>query len=145
MKNPPKGLARILILWLAGEAMIFAAQSRQGRAFYQPARERRLVGVIHGIKREPRSSATSPFLQVQVKDSGTGELYTAELCPVWFCRMALEEGKTILITGAMVYRENQERTLLAREIHYQGGVFRLRDKNGFPLWRGGRWKNRWGR
>jgi len=142
MTNISKKASLALALWLAGMLGAAAGQNRQGGAFYQPSRELRIEGVIRRVTRESKHRNTSRFLLVEVEVRGTGEVYLAELCPVWFCEFPLNPEESIVVTGALVHRDNETLALLAREIEYGGRLLRLRDKNGFPLWRGGRGRNR---
>lgn len=142
MNNISKKAGMTLALWLAVMLGTAIGQNRQSGAFYQPSRELRIEGVIRRVTRESKHRNTSRFLQVEVEVRGTGEVYMAELCPVWFCELPMNPEESIIITGALVHRENDALAILAREIEYGGRLLRLRDKNGFPLWRGGRGRNR---
>jgi hypothetical protein len=64
-------------------------------------------------------------------------LYTIEISPVWFFEENIFKGESIAITGSVYVSEENTLNVIARRIQFRGNTITLRDKHGFPNWRGG--------
>ena len=87
---------------------------------------------------EPRYKDTSPFLIVSLKEKNTKQLYQVEVSPVWFFDYDFHKGESLIITGSLYSTGEKSLNLIAREIQFKGEILALRDKHGFPNWRGGK-------
>lgn len=115
------------------------AVSQPQKYFYHSDREVKLEGVIQKTEEERRYRGRARFLIIKVKDKASQEIYHVELCPDWFLDFDLQPGRPVQITGSLI-RRGKDPHILARKITYNDRTKELRDKYGFPNWRGGRWK-----
>ena len=63
---------------------------------------------------------------------------TIHLGPAWYLeqqQLALKIGDALEVTGSKVTL-NQKPTIIAKELRVNGKTLKLRDEQGFPLWRG---------
>lgn len=109
--------------------------------FYNVDSERKIEGTIQEILLEPRYEERQPFLMIVIKEKTTGEIYKVEVSPAWFFNYDLHKGEAIKIVGSY-YSQNNENYLIARELQVGGETFRVRDRRGFPNWRGGPMKGK---
>lgn len=112
------------------------AQERPG-GFYDVDREIRIEGPVREVRLEPRYENKQPFLLVIIEDQATGRVYSVEIGPAWFLDQDIHRGEKVKIVGSLVSRENADSVLMAREVQCRGEIIRVRDRNGFPNWRGG--------
>lgn len=134
------GLASCL-LFLALQALPLSGQEAVGpqARFYNIDTERRVEGTIREVLFEPRYEDRAPFLILVLEEKGSGEVYRAEISPVWFFDQDLHAGESIKILGSLSIKDGT-RYLIARELQSAGETFLLRDSRGFPSWRGGKLK-----
>ena len=110
--------------------------SQKSLHFYDVDKEIKIEGAIQKIVMEARYADKTPFLILVVSDKKTGNAYNVEISPVWFFSQDFHAGEFLRITGS-TYEEGKVRHLIARQIQFKGKRLELRDKNGFPNWRGG--------
>ncbi|MGD2245954.1 MAG: hypothetical protein PVI11_05335 [Candidatus Aminicenantes bacterium] len=109
--------------------------------FYNVDTENKINGTIHRIIMEPRYKDASPFLIVVMEEKKTKEMYNVEISPVRFFTHDFHKGEVLEVTGSE-YSTDGQKNIIARQIRYRGEVIMLRDKKGFPAWRGGKMKQR---
>lgn len=115
--------------------------AQPNKYFYNVDREVTLTGTIQKISLEPRYQGTAPFLSIILKEKQTGREYLVEVSPVWFFEKNCFPGEEIKIVGSLSMRGNPN-LVMARTIIYHGEEIIVRDKHGFPTWRGGRGRGR---
>ncbi len=130
---------RPLLLILTFFALVSLSSGQQEAHFYNVDTERQVEGVIRQLIFEPRYEGSAPFLILIVEEKKTGQVYTAEISPVWFFNHDLHKGEKVKITGS-IYTKEGALFLIARELQAAGETFILRDSRGFPSWRGGQMK-----
>jgi hypothetical protein len=123
----------LLIFLMASPAM-----GQPHKYFYHADREIVLEGIIQNTEAEQRYRGRSQFLIIFVKGRSTQENFIVELCPAWFLDWDLLAGQPVKITGSVTQRRGEFRLIIARKITYKERTKELRDKYGFPNWRGGR-------
>jgi hypothetical protein len=106
--------------------------------FYNVDKEIRIEGNIHKIAMEPRYKDKSPFLIVTLEEKNTKKLYTVEISPVGFFDRDFHKGEYLIVKGSLTSSEDSGMNVIAREVQSKGETFILRDKHGFPTWRGGK-------
>ena len=109
--------------------------------FYNVDTERRVDGAILKILFESRYESAPPFLVIIVEERTTGRIYNVEVSPAGFFSQDFHQGERVRITGSF-YSQDSELFLIAREIRTGGEIFRVRDRKGFPNWRGGAMKGK---
>lgn len=131
-----KKRAWILSLLVLGVAASFPfAQTPQH--FYNVDSERRVEGTIQEIVMEPRYSDSAPFLVLKLEEKGTKVLYNVEVSPAWFFEHDFHKGEGLTVVGSFYTTEKGKMNIIAREVLLKGQTLVLRDKHGFPNWRGG--------
>lgn len=108
--------------------------------FYNVDKEIRVEGTIQEITMEPRYKNTSPFLIVKLKDTKTQQMYNIELSPVRFFEQNFYKGEHLEVVGSLYLSGENNLNIIAREVRFRGETLILRDKHGFPNWRGGKMK-----
>lgn len=106
--------------------------------FYNVDKELRVEGKIQKIVMEPRYKDNSPFLIVTLEEKDTKKLYTVEISPVGFFDQDFHKGEHLIVTGSLTSTGEKETNIIARQVQSKGETFILRDKHGFPTWRGGK-------
>ena len=106
--------------------------------FYNVDQEVQIEGKIQKIVMEPRYKDKSPFLIVTLEEKETKNLYTVEISPVGFFDRDFHQGEQLTVTGSLTASGESEKIIIAREVRSRGQTFILRDKHGFPTWRGGK-------
>jgi hypothetical protein len=128
--------AWIVSLLALGVAASFSlAQAPQH--FYNVDSERRVAGTIQEIVMEPRYSDSAPFLVLKLEEKGTKILYNVEVSPAWFFEHDFHKGEGLTVIGSFYTTEKGQMNIIAREVLFKGQTLVLRDKHGFPNWRGG--------
>jgi hypothetical protein len=125
----------VSLLVLGGVASFSFAQTPQH--FYNIDSERRVEGTIQEIVMEPRYSDRAPFLVLKLEEKGTKTLYNVEVSPAWFFEHDFHKGEGLAVIGSFYTTEKGLMNIIAREVLFKGQTLVLRDKNGFPNWRGG--------
>jgi hypothetical protein len=87
---------------------------------------------------EPRYKNNSPFLIISLEEKDTKKLYTVEISPVGFFDQDFHKGEHLVVTGSLTSAGEKGMNIIAREVQSKGETFILRDKHGFPTWRGGK-------
>ncbi len=133
---------------VAGLALccVLIASSQEPPHFYNVDREVDINGTVREVIMEPRYQDKAAFLTVVLEDKKTGKRFTVEISPAWFFEQDLHQGEALRITGSLV-REGRVNLVMARQVRMRGEMMAVRDKHGFPNWRGGRaqQKKRWKR
>jgi hypothetical protein len=106
--------------------------------FYNVDQEVQIEGKIQKIVMEPRYKDKSPFLIVTLEEKDTKNLYTVEISPAGFFDQDFHKGEQLTVTGSLTTSGESEKNIIAREVQSKGQTFILRDKHGFPTWRGGK-------
>lgn len=104
--------------------------------FYNVDKEIRTKGKIQQIIMEPRYKNKAPFLIVVFEEKDTNKKYNVEISPVWFFKQDFHKGETLEVVGS-IYKEGDTLNIIARQVRFRGETLVLRDKYGFPNWRGG--------
>ena len=107
--------------------------------FYNLDKEINLVGKVEEIVLEPRYENRAKFLILIVKND-EGRDFICEISPSWFFNKDFLKGEHLSIVGSWYVDHEGRSHLIARQLKFQGELMVLRDKNGFPSWRGGKSK-----
>ncbi len=127
-----------LALGLAALAAAAAPASAQtGPHFYDVEAEVRVEGTVQSVRFESRYAGTAPFLILELQEKKTGRVLQVEVSPAWFFQRDLHQGEPIGIVGSLVSGTGRTALLIAREVTAGGETLTVRDRNGFPSWRGG--------
>lgn len=126
----------LLVLLLILSAVPALGQGRQN--FYNVDAQLKVSGAIEDIIMESRYAGTSPFLIVILKSEQNGQKYTIEIGPAWFFEYDVHKGETITVEGSLRQPSGELPLLIARKVTFRGETQIMRDKNGFPTWRGSR-------
>lgn len=126
----------ILLLFLLLISVPFYGQKTQH--FYNIDTEIRVEGTIQEIIMEPRYKDTSPFLVVLLEEKKTQKIYQVEISPVWFFDRDFYKGESLTVKGSLYSSDGKSLNIIAREVQARGETLFLRDKHGFPNWRGGK-------
>jgi len=118
------------------------ALSQKQQHFYDVDKETKIKGKIQKIVMEPRYKNTAPFLIVFLDEENTKNSYRVELSPKRFFDYDLHKGENLMVTGSFYKTGVNNLNIIAREIRFRGETLILRDKHGFPNWRGGKKKKR---
>ncbi len=118
------------------------AFSQRPQHFYDVDKEIKIEGTIQKIVMEPRYKNTSPFLIVFLDEKKSKKSYKVELSPKRFFDYDLHKGENLMVTGSFYKTGATNLNIIAREIRFRGETLFLRDKHGFPNWRGGKKKKR---
>jgi hypothetical protein len=105
--------------------------------FYNIDNERRVEGTIQEIVMEPRYSDSAPFLVLKLEEKGTNILFNVEVSPAWFFEHDFHKGESLTVIGSFYKTAEKKMNIIAREVQFKGQTLVLRDKHGFPNWRGG--------
>jgi len=125
----------VLFLIFSGPAL-----SQKTPHFYNVDKEISVEGTIQEITMEPRYKNTAPFLIVKLKDTKTKQIYNVELSPVWFFEQNFYKGEQLVVVGSLYSTGEESKSIIAREVRFRGETLVLRDKHGFPNWRGAKMK-----
>lgn len=132
MRRP--GLILLLVLFLIS----IPSYGQKTQHFYNVDNEITVEGRIQKIIMEPRYKDTSPFLVVVLEEKKTKKLYHVEISPVWFFDHDFHKGENLKVKGSLYSSETRSLNIIAREVQCRGETLFLRDKHGFPNWRGGK-------
>lgn len=116
------------------------AFSQESQHFYDVDKEMKIEGTIQKIVMEPRYKNTSPFLIVFLDEKKSRISYKVELSPKRFFDYDLHKGENLTVTGSFYQTGVNNLNIIAREVRLRGETLFLRDKHGFPNWRGGKKK-----
>jgi hypothetical protein len=137
---------RILAMACLVVCGVLNAYPQEPKHFYNVDREINISGTVSEIIMEPRYEDKAAFLTVILEERKTGKRFTVEISPAWFFEQDLHQGESLKITGSLV-AEGRVNLVMARQVRMGGQMMAVRDKHGFPNWRGGRGrqKKRWKR
>ena len=127
------------VSWLA--IMLLASSLSSGQKtdhFYNVDKEIRVEGKIQKVVMESRYKDTAPFLIVLLEEKNTKKVYTVEISPVWFFDQDFHQGEHLSVVGSLTFSGKNGMNIIAREVQLRGDTLVLRDKRGFPTWRGGK-------
>lgn len=110
--------------------------------FYNVDKEIKVEGTIQKITMGPRYKNTAPFLIIVLEKKDTQQRYQIEVSPAWFFDHDFHKGENIVVTGSLYLTKEKTQNIIAREIRFRGETLVLRDKHGFPNWRGGPMKKK---
>ncbi len=125
------------MLLAAALGLAAAAGTQTGPHFYNVDSEVRIEGAIQDVRFEPRYETRAPFLILSLREKGTDKTFQVEVSPAWFFDRDLHQGESLRIIGSLVAQAGAPALLIAREVLVQGQTITVRDKSGFPSWRGG--------
>lgn len=130
---------RRLIQWILVFLLTYPglAFSQKIQHFYNVDKEVLVEGTIQKIIMEPRYKTTAPFLIVFLEEKDSKKKYLVELSPVWFFEHDFHKGENLVVVGSLYSSGEEIQNIIAREVRFRGETLLLRDKNGFPNWRGG--------
>lgn len=129
-----------LLLLLASFSYLVYAQKQQH--FYDLDKEIQTEGTVQEIIMEPRYKDAAPFLIIILDEKNTKQQYRIEISPTWFFDHDLHKGESISVIGSLYKTGENDLNIIAKEIRFRGENLVLRDKHGFPNWRGGKMKRR---
>jgi hypothetical protein len=110
---------------------------QQGPApFYSVDTERSVEGTVRDIILEPRYGDRAPFLTLVVEAKGDARTFIVEVSPAWFFDHDVHKGEKVKIVGSYYIKDGASH-LIARQVQAGGETFVVRDRRGFPSWRGG--------
>ena len=130
----------VMLICLLPCLFISVFSSQESRHFYNVDSEKKIDGRILEIKMEPRYKGAAPFLVIRLEEKGTQTVYNVEVSPIWFFDHDFHKGEELTVVGSYYLSEGKTPSIIAREIRYRGSTLALRDKHGFPNWRGGQMK-----
>jgi len=126
--------SRFLIIILVFFSLTLFAEVNKFH-FYDIKKVRTVEGKITDFKIEKVYKRKSSFFFIYI-DSKDGEKIKIEVCPEWYFSQDIAKGMKIRVKGSDIGEEEKYRYLIAKEIEVGGDKLILRDKFGFPLWRG---------
>ncbi len=130
-------LFSVLLILVLSHSFVFSQESQH---FYNVDKEIRIEGTIQKIIMEPRYKNTAPFLVIVLERKKTKQIYQIEISPVRFFDYDFHKGENLGVTGSLYTTGQNNQNIIAREIRFRGESLLLRDKHGFPNWRGGKMK-----
>ena len=133
MKGKAKGIL-VMVCLLAS----LPALGQKNEHFYNVDKEVSIEGNIQKIAMEPRYDDKSSFLIITLEEKDTKKIYTIEMSPAGFFDQDFHRGEHLKVTGSLTASGETESNIIAREVQSKGETFILRDKHGFPTWRGGK-------
>jgi len=137
-KEVRRGFFIILLTLGVFQGAVF---SQKPAHFYNVDTEKKIRGTIQRVVMESRYKDASPFLIVVMEEKKTKEMYNVEISPARFFSHDFHKGEELEVTGSQ-YSKNGEKNIIARQIRFRGEIIMLRDKKGFPAWRGGDMKQK---
>ncbi|MDX1980436.1 MAG: hypothetical protein SFV51_09215 [Bryobacteraceae bacterium] len=134
-----------VLLVLMGAAVLLAQppprQRKQPSPRYDPAAEVTLKGTVEAVSEHAHPGIARRGVHITLQAAGGA--YEVHLGPTAFLQklaLNLAKGDEIEVTGSKVKYEGAD-AVLARQVMKGGKTFELRNKDGIPLWSGGRRKN----
>jgi hypothetical protein len=137
-----KGLSLFIIVCFLG-LWSFSSQEepQKPQHFYNVDTEKKIKGTIQEIIMEPRYKDTSPFLIIRLEEKKTKQKFIVEISPVRFFTHDFHKGEELEVVGSL-YSKDGSQNIIARQIRFRREIIILRDKHGFPAWRGGGMKQK---
>jgi len=125
-----------LFLIFAG-SYIFTSEQKKNEHFYNVDKEIKIQGTISEIILEPRYQGSAPFLILLLEQDESKNKYYVEVSPTWFFEQDFHKGEQLFVIGSLYSGQGDTQNIIAREMQSKGKTMVLRDKRGFPNWRGG--------
>jgi len=136
-----KGLSLFIMVYLLGFWSFSSDQEPQKPLhFYNVDTEKKIKGTIQEIIMEPRYKDSSPFLIIRLEEKKTHQKFIVEISPVRFFTHDFHKGEELEVVGSLYSKEGSQ-NIIARQMRFRGEIIILRDKHGFPAWRGGGMKH----
>ena len=136
-KEMKKGISIFILLSFLGFWSFASGQKDQKLLhYYNVDTEKKIKGTIQEIILEPRYKGTSPFLIVILEEKNTHQKFNVEISPVRFFTYDFHKGEVLEVVGSFYSKEEGSQNIIARQIRFRGEILILRDKHGFPAWRG---------
>jgi len=136
-----KGLSLFIMVYLLGFWSFSSDQEPQKPLhFYNVDTEKKIKGTIQEIIMEPRYKGSSPFLIIRLEEKKTHQKFIVEISPVRFFTHDFHKGEELEVVGSLYSKEGSQ-NIIARQMRIRGEIIILRDKHGFPAWRGGGMKH----
>ncbi|TES87265.1 MAG: hypothetical protein E3J89_00970 [Candidatus Aminicenantes bacterium] len=136
-----KGLSLFIMVYLLGFWSFSSDQEPQKPLhFYNVDTEKKIKGTIQEIIMEPRYKGSSPFLIIRLEEKKTHQKFIVEISPVRFFTHDFHKGEELEVVGSLYSKEGSQ-NIIARQMRFRGEIIILRDKHGFPAWRGGGMKH----
>ena len=137
-----KGLSLFIMVYLLGFWSFSSDQEPQKPLhFYNVDTEKKIKGTIQEIIMEPRYKNSSPFLIIRLEEKKTHQKFIVEISPVRFFTHDFHKGEELEVVGSLYSKEGSQ-NIIARQMRFRGEIIILRDKHGFPAWRGGGMKHK---
>lgn len=117
-----------------------AKKSQQGYyRMYNTNTVETVEGTVTGVRYRPGKVAGIEGVELSVETAGT--VLPVHLGPRWYIEQQdqVEEGDRVTVTGSRITFEG-ESVLIAATVTLGGKTLTLRDKQGFPVWRGWRFE-----
>lgn len=118
--------------------LVLPAWAGQAEHFYDVDTEVRIEGTVREIVFEARYKSRAPFVVLSLEEAGTGQAFRIEIGPSWFFGEDVHAGERVAVVGSLVRTEGDVKHVIARELRFRGETMIVRDRRGFPEWRGGR-------
>ena len=142
-KEMKKGLCIFMLATFLGFWSFASGQKpKKSLHYYNVDTEKKIKGKIQEIILEPRYKNTSPFLIVILEEKNTQQRFNVEISPARFFTHDFHKGEELEVVGSLYSREEGSRNIIARQIRFRGEILILRDKHGFPAWRGSGMKHK---
>lgn len=125
------------IVFTTGVLGSVLVQGQRGSRHYNPSTETTVRGSVTAVN---NVTGTRGWNGVHLTLQVAGEKYDVHLGPAAYVEskgFKFAEGDQVEVVGSKV-EMNGAPALIAREVTKDGKVLSLRDKQGFPLWSGGR-------
>lgn len=134
-----------LLLVSMGAALLLAQppprQRKQSTPRYDAAAEVTLKGAVEAVSEHTHPGMARRGTHITLQAAGAA--YDVHLGPTAFLQklgLNLAKGDEVEVTGSKIRYEGAD-AVLARQVMKGGKTFELRNKDGIPLWSGGRRKN----
>ena len=103
--------------------------------FYNYKKVVTVEGKILDFKIEEVYKRKSKFFFLYIKTVDNKKI-KIEVCPEWFFNFDIAKGMKIRVKGSDLGEDGNFKYIIAKELEFGGNKITLRDKFGFPLWRG---------
>ncbi|MBN2206004.1 MAG: hypothetical protein JW742_01250 [Candidatus Aminicenantes bacterium] len=113
-----------------------AGFGQQTGLFYNIDAEAAIEGTVREVIRTPLYQDRQPFIQVVLEDDAQ-ERTLVEVCPAWYADIDFRVGDRLSVVGSLSGAEGAPKSMIARIVEFEDRTLVLRDKRGFPNWRGG--------
>lgn len=112
--------------------------SAEERYYYKVDKQIKIDGEIKEILEAEYKKGKENFIELKIFDKSKKEEYLIQVAPIWFIENPFMKGEKISVWGSLVKDDKNERRMIAREIKRERmeSIMILRDKRGFPMWRG---------